>query len=184
MLAVTVVSIGFAAVLCVGFLKVGYRIGSIEPIKIEKPAEEKKEGDKEEYNSAFQNMIKTVKQMTIDKLGSGSGQERMKGEKIGFSLLKNSPIVGIGLGSYRTFSLFTNILLNIGVVGLVAFFYILFVVIKPLWKYRKKEEGIAVILLIAILGTTIAFFVGVPDLTFTYYWMLLVFGYKYATLED
>lgn len=38
--------------------------------------------------------------------------------------------------------------------------------------------------LIAILGTTIALFVGVPDLTFTYYWMLIVFGYKYATLQD
>lgn len=61
-------------------------------------------------------MVKTVKQMTIDKLSSGSGQERIEGEKLGLSLLKYSPIVGIGLGSYRTFSLGTNVLLNMGAI--------------------------------------------------------------------
>ena len=136
--------------------------------------------EEEEYSSAFQNMISTIKQMTIDKLGTGSGVERMKGESIGLELLKHSPVVGIGLGSYRTFSLFTNILLNMGIIGIIGFFYILFVVIKC----RKEDEGVAVMLLIAILGTTVALFVGVPDLTFTYYWMMLVFGYKYSTLKD
>lgn len=120
--------------------------------------------------------------MTIGKLASGSGQERMKGEEIGFSLLKNSPIFGIGLGSYRTFSLFTNTLLSMGIVGVVALLYMLFVPIKALIKYRKKEEAISVMLLIAIIGTAVAFFVGVPDLTYTFYWMFLIFGYKYATL--
>ncbi len=129
-------------------------------------------------------MIKTVKQMTIDKLSSGSGQERMNGEKVGLSLLKYSPIVGIGLGSYRTFSLGTNILLNIGIVGLISYIYILYVALKELLKYRKKEETISVMFLISIIGVTIAFFVGVPDLTLTYYWMIIVFGYKYATLKD
>ena len=129
-------------------------------------------------------MIKTVKQMTIDKLSSGSGQERMNGEKVGLSLLKYSPIVGIGLGSYRTFSLGTNILLNIGIVGLISYIYILYVTLKELLKYRKKEETISVMFLISIIGVTIAFFVGVPDLTLTYYWMIIVFGYKYATLKD
>lgn len=184
MLSATIVSITFAAILCVGFLKVGYRLETIEPIKIEKKQEDDKEEEKEEYSSAFQNMISTIKQMTIDKLGTGSGVERMKGESIGFDLLKHSPIVGIGLGSYRTFSLFTNILLNMGIIGIIGFFYILFVVIKELWKCRKEDEGTAVMILIAILGTTVALFVGVPDLTFTYYWMMLVFGYKYSTLKD
>lgn len=183
MLGATVVSIVFAAVLCVGFLKVGYRLQTIEPIKVEKKDEVDKK-EEEEYSSAFQNMISTIKQMTIDKLGTGSGVERMKGESIGLELLKHSPVVGIGLGSYRTFSLFTNILLNMGIIGIIGFFYILFVVIKELWKCRKEDEGVAVMLLIAILGTTVALFVGVPDLTFTYYWMMLVFGYKYSTLKD
>lgn len=129
-------------------------------------------------------MIKTVKQMTIDKLSSGSGQERMNGEKIGLSLLKYSPIIGIGLGSYRTFSLGTNIVLNMGTVGLISYIYILYVTLKELLKYRKKEETISVMFLISIIGGTVAFFVGVPDLTLTYYWMLIVFGYKYATLQD
>lgn len=129
-------------------------------------------------------MLKTLHQMTIGKLASGSGQERMRGEEIGLSLLKHSPIFGIGLGSYRTFSLFTNTLLNMGIIGAVSLLYMLFVPIKALIKYRKKDETICVMLLIAIIGTAISFFVGVPDLTYTFYWMFLIFGYKYATIEE
>ncbi|MCI8620636.1 MAG: hypothetical protein HFJ50_02150 [Clostridia bacterium] len=116
MLLVTVCSIGFAACVCIGSLKIGYRLGTIQPIKIEVKEEDKDKDKEDEYNSAFQNMVKMVKQMTIDKLGSGSGQERMKGEEVGMKLFKHSPIVGIGIGSYRTFSMFTNVLLNMGIV--------------------------------------------------------------------
>jgi len=37
-------------------------------------------------------------------------------EEVGMKLFKHSPIVGIGIGSYRTFSMFTNVLLNMGIV--------------------------------------------------------------------
>ena len=86
-------------------------------------------------------------------------------------------------GSYRTFSLFTNILLTTGIIGLASYLYILFVVLKELIKYRKKEETMSVMFIISIIGITIAFFAGVPDLIYTYYWIILVLGYKYATLE-
>lgn len=128
-------------------------------------------------------MIKTLHQMTIGKLAVGLGQERMKGEEIGFSLLKKSPIVEIGLGSCKTFSLFTNTLINMGIIGEELLLYILFVLIKALIKYRKKEEAMSIILLIAIIGTGGLFFGVVPDLTYTFYWMFLIFGYKYATIE-
>ncbi len=184
MAVVTITSISIAACLCVTSLKIGYKLGTIEYIQIEQKDEEKDDETETKYNSAFDNMIITIKQMTIDKLGSGSGQERMKGESIGMQMFKYSPIFGLGFGSYRTFSLFTNVLLNAGILGILALFYILYVVIKPLIKYRKKEEAISVMFLISIIGVTIAFFVGVPDLELTYYWMLLVFGYKYASIED
>lgn len=186
MLVVTLVSIMLAGSLCWVSVKVGYKLGTIEYIKVN-PEDKKGDNDDDkddlQYKSAFDNMMTTLKQMTIGKLLSGSGQLRMEGESIGISLLKYSPIIGLGLGSYRTFSLFTNILLNTGVIGIVAFFYILFVVLKELIRYRKKEEATSVMFIIAIIGTTIAFFAGVPDLEFTFYWMILVFGYKYATLE-
>ncbi len=185
MFAVTLISIGVAGSLCWVSVKIGYKLETIKYIEVSTEVEDGKDNEVEEphYNSAFDNMIATLKQMTVDKLSSGSGQERMEGEKVGLSLLKYSPIIGLGIGSYRTFNLFTNILLNTGIIGIIAFLYILFVVLMALIKYRKKEEAISIMFIIAIIGTTIAFFVGVPDLEFTFYWMILVFGYKYATLE-
>ncbi len=185
MAVVTIVSIGIAACLCIVSLKIGYKLQTIEYIPVKQQVEEDDDKETEtKYVSAFENMIITLKQMTIDKLGSGSGQERINGESIGMQMFKYSPIFGLGFGSYRTFSLFTNVLLNAGILGILALFYILYVVIKPLIKYRKKEEAISVMFLISIIGVTIAFFVGVPDLELTYYWMLLIFGYKYATIKD
>lgn len=55
--------------------------------------------------------------------------------------------------------MFTNVLLNMGVLGICSLFYILFVTLKALFKYRKKEETISVMFMIAIIGATIAFFV-------------------------
>ena len=184
----TVVSIGIAGILCFVSIKIGYKTGAINYIAIEQPEKEKPIGKEEEtkpteYNSAFDNVLKTLKQMTVDKLISNSGQERMNGEKVGFSLYKYSPIVGIGLGSYRTFSLFTNILINTGIIGILSFIGILYIVIKPLIKARKENEVVSVMLLISIIAGTLTFFTGVPDFVFMYYWIILVLGYKYATLE-
>lgn len=165
-------------------LKYGYKLQTIEPIKVQVKEQDKKEEKEEEYSSAFENMMKTLHQMTIGKLMSGSGQARIEGERLGMDLLKHSPIFGIGLGSYRTFSLFTNTLLNMGIFGALSLLYMLFVPINALIKYRKKDEAMSVMLLIAIIGTAIAFFVGVPDLTYTFYWMFLIFGYKYATIKE
>lgn len=168
--------IGFAS------LKTGYGLKTIDYLKTEQKTSDIKKGEKQ-YSSVFENMLKTLKQMTVDKLASGSGQERMEGERIGLSMFKYSPIFGLGFTSYRTFSLFTNILINAGIFGILAYLYILYVVIKELIKYRKKDEATSVMFLISIIGTTIAFFVGVPDLLYTFYWIIIVLAYKYAVLE-
>ena len=182
MTILTIVSIMLAV--GVGFvsLKTGYALKTIDYLKTEQKADPNKKGE-DKYSSALENLIKTFKKMTIEKMGTGSGQERMEGEKIGLSMFKYSPIFGLGFTSYRTFSMFTNILVNAGILGILAYLYILFVVIKALIKYRKKDETSSVMFLISIIGTTIAFFVGVPDLLYTFYWIIIVLGYKYATLE-
>ncbi len=181
MVAVVVTSVAVAGSLCWVSVKIGYKLGTIDYIVV-KP-EENKDTEEVKYSSALDNMTKMLKQMTIDKLVSGSGQERLNGEKIGLSMLKYSPIFGIGFGSYRTFSLFTNILLNTGIVGICAYLYILYIVIKELIKYRKKDEATSVMFLISIIGSSMAFFVGVPDLVLTFYWIIMVIAYKYSTLE-
>lgn len=185
MLIVTITSIVMTCGLWAVSLKIGYATGAIDYIVKEKPVDEKDKDkeQKEEVNSIFENIAKTVKQMTIDKLTSGSGKERLNGESIGLSMFKHSPVFGLGFGSYRTFSMFTNILLNTGVVGIIIYLASLWIVIKELWRYRQKDEPVSIMFLISIIGMTAGFWVGVPDLVLTYYWMMMVFGYKYATLE-
>lgn len=160
MLLTTIVAIAIAGVLCFGFIKIGYKTGAIKTIP---PIPSQEEPDKPvepvEETSALENMFKTLKQMTIDKLASQSGQERTNGEKISMSLFKYSPIVGIGLGSHRTFSLFTNILVNTGILGIISFLYIIFIVLKQVIKYRKKNEVISLMFFVSILSTTISLFV-------------------------
>lgn len=186
MLVTTVVSLALAGCISMVSLKIGYKLETIYYILKEEPVitEEMPIIENPEVNSPFENIIKTVKQMTIDKLASGSGQERLQGEGIGLAMLGHSPIFGLGFGSYRTFSLFTNILLNAGILGATAYGYIIYAVASSLIKYRKKDEKMSVILFISAIGTTIAFCVGVPDLVLTFYWMMLVFAYKYSTVEQ
>ena len=182
--AIAVISISIAAVICIVAVKIGNKIDNTQnnPIEITQP-EEKPDLDEDE-TSGINRLITTLKQMTINKLSSNSGKERMSREITGFDMFKCSPVFGIGFGSYRTFSLLTNILLGSGVFGMCAFIYIIYVVCKELIKYRKKEETISITFIISIIATTMCFFAGVPDFIFIYYWMIIVLGYKYATLEN
>lgn len=128
---ITVISILLAVVLWFTFVKIGYKMGVIKhdemtllDIELE---EENPKVDDRQHNSIFDNMISTIKQMTIGKLASASGQDRMQGDLIGFSMIKYSPIVGIGFGAYRPFSMFTNVLLGSGVIRIISFcIYILY----------------------------------------------------------
>lgn len=161
MFSATVGAIAIAGCLCLVCMKIGYKTGSIQYIQTQEnkqenkqEKEEKKEEKQEEevkYNSGFDNITKTIKLLTIDKLASGSGKERMSVEAIGMSLFKYSPIFGIGFCSYRTFSLFTNIMLNMGILGICSFLYILFVVLRALVKARKECEATSVMFFIAIV---------------------------------
>lgn len=186
MFVVTVVSCTLALGLSVGFVKIGYKLKTIDPLPIVQEVKEPDnddEGEEVKYQSAFQNMAKTIKQMTIDKLKSGSAQERTSMEAKGFSLFKYSPIFGLGFGSFRTFSLFTNILINTGILGAIIYLYMIFITVKELFKNRKEDESLSVMFMISVLGGSIAFFAGVPDLVLTFYWIIMVLGYKYASLE-
>ena len=118
MLVVTLLSIAIAGGMCFVSIKVGYKLKAIDHIVVEQPEKDKPEKDKPDnpqYETAFQSMLNTLKQMTIDKLISNSGQERMKTEEEGFAILTRSPIIGVGFGTYRTLTLPTNVLLGSGI---------------------------------------------------------------------
>lgn len=187
MFVVTVLSISLAGAFCWGSVKIGYKTGAIDYIASEKTTkdpEEGNDGDDVQYNSAFDNILDNLKQMTIYKFVSNSGQERTGREIEGFKLFKYSPIVGVGLGSFRTFSLFTNILVNTGILGIISFLAIVFISLKELFKCRKKNEAKTMMFIICIITTTIVLFISIPDFVYLYYWMMLVLGYKYASIEE
>ena len=124
-----------------------------------------------------------IKETTISKLASGSGKERMDREKLGIEIFKISPIFGVGFGSFRTFSILTNLLVNTGIVGLMSFLYIIYVVFKKIILNRKKDEKYFLIFLISTIGMLVALFISVPDLIYIYFWSIFVFAYNYFSEE-
>ena len=157
---ITVVSILIAGILCIGLVKIGYKLGNIKDIGQIETSEENKEIQIDEGNkNAFKNMFATLKEMTVDKLITGSAEERRTGEIVGLSMYKYSPVFGVGFGSYRTYNLFTTILVDAGIVGEISYLYILYVVIKELIKARKKKETEIIIMLISFIGMTLCFLI-------------------------
>ena len=123
-------------------------------------------------------------QMTVAKLSSGSGLERLAREAQGLELYKNSIVFGLGFGSFRTFSIITNMLVNTGIIGVLSIIYIWIISFGTLLKNRKNNEKIALTFLLSLLGMTVALITSVPDLIYIYYWLIIVFGYKYFNSEQ
>lgn len=110
----------FSVILSTGIstvsIKIGYKLNNIEQIPTVTPTDPVvEEPEKPEYDSAIANMFNTLKDMTINKIKTMSGQERMGAEKVGLGIYQESPIVGIGFGSYRTLSMFTSVLISTGI---------------------------------------------------------------------
>ena len=129
-------------------------------------------------------LIEVLKDLTVNKLSTFSGKERLAGEILGLKLLEFSPIIGLGIGSYRTYSMFTNILLNMGILGVCAYLYILYIIIKNLFVNIKKNEKYSLMFLLSIIGMNIAFFISIPDFTYIYYWIILVCSYNYFQTNE
>ncbi len=128
--------------------------------------------------------VDAIKEMTVNKLDSGSGQERLQREKDGIRFFRLSPIFGIGYFSYRTFSLFTNALVNMGILGLFAVVYLFYIVIKQIIINRKKDKEKFLLFLLCVIGMCIAYLISIPDFGYIYCWIILVCAYKYFDCEE
>jgi len=131
----------------------------------------------------YLDFFNAIKEMTISKLSSGSGQQRFERELLGLEIYSISPIFGVGFGSFRTFILFTNVLVNIGVLGLISLFYLLYIVFEKLIINRKKDENYFLIFIFSIIGMLVAFSISIPDLIYIYFWIILVLAYNYFNIE-
>jgi len=135
-------------------------------------------------SSSKNGLINTVENVTTKKLDSGSGHERLQRELDGLKIYQMSPIFGVGYFSFRTFTLFTNVLVNMGIFGVLSILYIFFVVIKQLWKNRKGNRTIVLTFFLCVLEMFFAYLISIPDLSYIYCWTILVFAYKYFDLKD
>lgn len=136
----------------------------------EKPAVEQHESE---------DVIKTFLEITIDKFASGSAAERWAREDEAFAIYKLSPIFGVGITSVRTFTLFTNILVNNGIFGLLTIIYLFYVAIKNLIVKRKEDYKASLVFLFGIIGMLVPFIFSVPDISFIYCWIIIVLSYNY-----
>ncbi len=91
-------------------------------------------------------LVDVLKQMTLHKASSESGQQRLFWMRQGYSAFWQSHGLGIGPGSFRSSSLISAIAGSMGVVGLLAFAAQLLVLARPFdrrWqKLRRNDDNI------------------------------------------
>lgn len=121
--------------------------------------------------------VDTFLDMTIRKIGLESGNHRISAFKTAINIFKDSPILGFGYGSFRSFDLFSNLLANMGIVGLVSFSSIIYITITRIIKYFKINQVESFIMLLAVTTATIALMISIPDLNFAYYWIMIAVCY-------
>lgn len=138
---------------------------------------------KDNIKSEYTNFLDMIKNMTVSKLSTGSAQERLKREQLSIEFFKKSPIFGVGFGSFRTFSMLTNITVNIGILGLIVFIYLNYIVFSKIFKNIKNDIKYGLIFLLSIVGMSIALAISIPDLIYIYYWIIFVLSYKYFETE-
>lgn len=135
------------------------------------------------FNIYWGTLWDAFKDMTINKKNLESGQERGNAIKMALHIFKQSPVLGAGWGSFRSLDLLTNLLANVGVVGLLSFFYIIYTAVVKTVGYRKECEEASVALSLTIIVPTILLSISIPDLIFGYYWIGIVVAYNYCTVN-
>lgn len=117
-------------------------------------------------------LIDKIFTMLIDKINgnNSSGIERWSSFKI-MSLIGLENPFGVGFGSSRSKDLFSTWLCNIGVVGMLLFFYMLIVYIKYGIKNKK------LIYCLPYLVVVILLFISVSEPYNIFIWVLMAFGF-------
>ena len=132
------------------------------------------------FNIDFNTIVNMLKDMTVNKKNLQSGNERTNAVYTAVNILKMNPITGCGYGSYRSLDLVTQLLANTGILGLLAYLNILYVVLRKLVKYIKINEVQAISLLMSIIVASLGLMISIPDMTFGYYWISICIAYIWS----
>ncbi|GAA0083793.1 hypothetical protein UT300007_02320 [Clostridium sp. CTA-7] len=128
----------------------------------------------------WETIVDTLKDITVNKGNLQTGHERTNAIKMSLTILSSSPLFGAGWGSFRSLDLTSNLLANTGIIGLCSYIYILFVVIKEIFRYRDINENLAIAFILSITISSIALLISIPDLNYGYYWMMIALGFNYC----
>lgn len=126
------------------------------------------------FNMYWGTLWDALMDITIKKKNLETGSERGNAILTSINILKASPILGIGFGTFRSLDLTTNLLSNMGVLGLLSYLYVIYISIKNILLNIKKSEFMALALGVTLVVSTISLMISIPDLMFGYYWILIV----------
>lgn len=130
-------------------------------------------------NLDFDTFLLFYKRISLEKVSSGLGQERFDTIIMGINNIFKTGLLGTGCGSNRTFEFGTTLLLNLGIYGAAFFFFPIFFSIININKLSKKFVhknknlfSMASAATAALICAFFLMFVSIPDLTYTYVWLL------------
>ena len=178
---IAVVSIGLTYTICISS---SYIRNNIVSNKDDVVNVDDKNDNVDEVKNESEDVIDSILEITVNKLNTGSAEERWGREKEALGIYKLSPIFGVGITSVRTFTLFTNILVNVGIIGLISIIYIFYVVIRNTIKKYKEDNLVALVLIFSVIGMLVPFIFSVPDISYIYCWIIIVLAYNYFNIED
>lgn len=98
-----------------------------------------------------------VDQLLLNKLDTGSGQERLLTVSMGWRAFLDSPIIGVGWGSITSMDLVVRLLSNVGLVGAFVFFAFMLSTIHKLWRYTKYDFSSNYFLVVVSAANLLAF---------------------------
>lgn len=133
-----------------------------------------------------------VDTLLLSKASSGSGVERAMTIALAFGYFQKYPILGIGWGSATSHDVIVFLLSNVGIVGTVVFFCMIFSVIRSNWKKISPRNSplelsreVWLMSLVSFVLTSLA--IGFP-LVVGNFWLILgmamATGCRSATASD
>ena len=129
----------------------------------------------------FNNVLDAV---VFSKMQSGSGIAREHWNMAALRNFNASPIIGVGYKQSRASSIIYTILSELGIVGMIAYFFLniqwIYFIVN---KNAQKQNGLEFTsICLAILGVVVCQIIAVPDIDICTYWMwmnLLSLSFSY-----
>ena len=107
------------------------------------------------------------------KLESGSAHTRFFWDEQALRSFKSSILFGVGYKNIRGNSLFTSILGQIGLFGMIAYVLFNFSIVKPIFMQKEKLSNVAFGIIFTVISVILCQLIACPDLDLCAYWLIL-----------